>query len=70
MNLPTLIKVGKVSFDLARYNLGFKSMSLSRAYIFGPGTDCRCATCTSLPVTCGWGKGPYVGTVLLYAQVQ
>ena len=37
--------------------------------MFGPGTACRCATCTRLPDTCKWGKGPYAGTLLMYAQV-
>jgi len=37
--------------------------------MFGPGTHCRCATCTELPLQCTWGEGPYAGTVLLYAQV-
>ena len=39
-----------------------------RAQMFGPGTECRCATCNKLPSTCGWGGGPYVGTLLLYLQ--
>jgi hypothetical protein len=37
--------------------------------MFGPGTHCRCATCTSLPYDCTWSGGPYAGTLLLYAQV-
>ena len=41
-----------------------------RTYLFGPGTHCRCATCTALPRDCAWGGGPYAGTLLLYAQVQ
>ena len=40
----------------------------TRAHMFGPGTACRCATCTQLPDTCQWGGGPYAGTLLLYAQ--
>ena len=39
------------------------------AHMFGPGTACRCATYTQLPETCKWGKGPYAGTLLIYAQV-
>ena len=38
--------------------------------MFGPGTACRCATCTQLPDTCQWGRGPYAGTTLMYAQVM
>ena len=38
--------------------------------MFGPGTACRCATCAQLPDTCKWGKGPYAGTLLMYAQVM
>ena len=37
--------------------------------MFGPGTACRCARCTQLPDTCKWGRGPYAGTLLMYAQV-
>ena len=38
--------------------------------MFGPGTHCRCASCTNLPADCQWGGGPYAGTLLLYAQVK
>ena len=41
-----------------------------RLYLFGPGTHCRCASCTNLPADCQWGGGPYAGTLLLYAQVK
>jgi len=40
----------------------------TRAHMFGPGTMCRCPTCTELPTECGWGQGIYAGTLLLYAQ--
>lgn len=40
----------------------------TRAHMFGPGTACRCATCTALPEKCQWSKGPYAGTLLLYSQ--
>jgi len=36
--------------------------------MFGPGSFCRCATCTELPLECTWGSGPYAGTILLYAE--
>lgn len=39
-----------------------------RAHMFGPGTVCRCATCTQLPQECQWGKGIFAGTMLLYTQ--
>ena len=39
-----------------------------RAYMFGPGTKCRCATCIELPKSCQWDFGIYPGTLLLYAQ--
>ena len=43
---------------------------LGRAVMFGPGTACRCSSCTRLPRTCEWGGGPYAGTLLLYIQVK
>ena len=43
---------------------------LFSVYLFGPGTHCRCATCTSLPTDCQWGGGPYAATLLLYSQVN
>ena len=39
-----------------------------RAQMFGPGTECRCATCNKMPDKCQWGGGPYAGTLLLYLQ--
>ena len=36
--------------------------------MFGPGTGCRCSTCTELPTECQWGTSIYAGTLLLYAQ--
>jgi len=40
----------------------------TRAYMFGPGTPCRCASCIDLPSNCTWGSGIYAGSLLLYAQ--
>merc|ERR1711874_189963 len=38
-------------------------------FAFGPGTQCLCATCSSLPAKCTWAGGaPYAGTLLLYSQ--
>jgi len=54
-----ILKLSKLTFALSRY---------LRFYMFGPGTVCRCATCTKLPAECQWGAGPYAGTLLLYAQ--
>ena len=54
-----LVMLSKLTVQLARF---------TRAHMFGPGTACRCATCTQLPDTCQWGGGPYAGTLLLYAQ--
>ena len=54
-----LVMLSKLTVQLARF---------TRAHMFGPGTACRCATCTRLPDTCQWGGGPYAGTLLLYAQ--
>jgi len=39
-----------------------------RVHMFGPGTKCRCASCSQLPDDCTWGGGIYAGTLLLYAQ--
>ena len=41
---------------------------LGRAQMFGPGTECRCATCNKMPDPCQLGGGPYAGTLLLYLQ--
>ena len=41
---------------------------LGRATMFGPGTACRCSSCTDLPPHCQWAGGPYPGTLLLYLQ--
>ena len=54
-----LVMLSKLTVQLARF---------TRAHMFGPGTACRCATCTQLPASCQWGGGPYAGTLLLYAQ--
>ena len=56
-----LVMLSKLTVQLARF---------TRAHMFGPGTACRCATCTQLPDTCKWGRGPYAGTLLMYAQVM
>ncbi|XP_023336579.1 uncharacterized protein LOC111707669 isoform X2 [Eurytemora carolleeae] len=39
-----------------------------RVYLFGPGTHCRCPSCTALPQDCQWGSGTYAGTILTYSQ--
>jgi len=54
-----IITLSKLTTYLARF---------TRAHMFGPGTLCRCATCTQLPKECEWGQGIYAGTLLLYAQ--
>jgi len=54
-----IITLSKLTTYLARF---------TRAHMFGPGTLCRCATCTELPKECEWGQGIYAGTLLLYAQ--
>merc|ERR1719483_168253 len=54
-----IITLSKLTTYLARF---------TRAHMFGPGTLCRCATCTNLPKECEWGQGIYAGTLLLYAQ--
>ncbi|XP_023347024.1 uncharacterized protein LOC111715861 isoform X2 [Eurytemora carolleeae] len=54
-----ILKLSLMTVALSRY---------LRVYMFGPGTHCRCASCTALPQDCQWGSGPYAGTVLLYAQ--
>ena len=67
--------LAKLTVQLARYCtvlycavLTVQLARFTRAHMFGPGTACRCATCTQLPDTCQWGGGPYAGTLLLYAQ--
>eukprot|EP00092_Neocalanus_flemingeri_P005814 GFUD01006258.1.p1 GENE.GFUD01006258.1~~GFUD01006258.1.p1 ORF type:complete len:628 (-),score=188.16 GFUD01006258.1:577-2460(-) len=54
-----IITLSKLTTYLARF---------TRVHMFGPGTLCRCATCTELPRECEWGQGIYAGTLLLYAQ--
>jgi len=54
-----IVTLSKLTTYLARF---------IRAYMFGPGTTCRCPTCTELPSECKWGHGIYAGTLLLYAQ--
>ena len=54
-----IITLSKLTTYLARF---------TRAHMFGPGTVCRCPTCTDLPKECEWGQGIYAGTLLLYAQ--
>jgi len=54
-----IITLSKLTTYLARF---------TRAHMFGPGTLCRCSTCTELPTECEWGQGIYAGTLLLYAQ--
>ena len=54
-----IILLSKLTVQLARF---------TRAHMFGPGTMCHCATCSKMPINCTWGKGPYEGTLLLYAQ--
>ncbi|XP_023347923.1 uncharacterized protein LOC111716674 isoform X2 [Eurytemora carolleeae] len=54
-----IIKLSSMAVVLSKY---------LRVYMFGPGSFCRCATCTELPLECTWGSGPYAGTILLYAQ--
>ena len=39
-----------------------------RTLMFGPGTACRCASCSRPPKECGWGFGPFPGVLLLYMQ--
>ena len=43
-------------------------MFVTRAFMFGPGTQCRCSTCVRIPRECEWGGGPYAGVLLLYLQ--
>ena len=54
-----VIMVAKLTTAVARF---------TRAHMFGPGTVCKCPTCTELPQDCRWGKGIYAGTLLMYAQ--
>jgi hypothetical protein len=54
-----VVALAKLTTSLARF---------TRAHMFGPGTACRCAACSSLPRECEWGQGIYAGTLLLYAQ--
>ena len=54
-----VIMVAKLTTAVARF---------TRAHMFGPGTLCKCPTCTELPQSCRWGKGIYAGTLLMYAQ--
>ena len=54
-----IIMLSKLTTYLARF---------ARAHMFGPGTLCRCPTCSDLPNECAWGQGIYAGTLLLYAQ--
>lgn len=54
-----VIMLAKLTVQLARF---------TRVHMFGPGTRCRCDTCTELPCSCTWGRGIYAGTLLLYAQ--
>jgi len=52
-------------------NLAKLTVSLNRygrAFMFGPGTQCRCSTCVRIPRECEWGGGPYAGVLLLYLQ--
>ena len=43
-----VIMAAKLTTAVARF---------TRAHMFGPGTVCRCSTCSSLPEECIWGKG-------------
>ena len=54
-----VIMVAKLTVAVARF---------TRAHMFGPGTKCRCPTCTELPRDCTWGHGIFAGTLLMYAQ--
>lgn len=54
-----VVQLSRLTTFLARF---------TRAHMFGPGTVCRCPTCTELPTECQWGTGIYAGTLLLYAQ--
>ena len=55
-----IIRLSKLTVSIAKY---------LRFFFFGPGTPCRCATCSTMPKICEWGGGgPYGGTLLLYSQ--
>lgn len=41
-----------------------------RVYLFGPGTHCRCPSCTALPQDCQWGSGKDDVYILINRRVE
>ena len=54
-----VIMVAKLTTVVSRF---------TRAFMFGPGTMCRCAQCLDLVEECSWGTGIWGGTLLMYSQ--
>ena len=56
---PTLRQLANLTLALER---------LSLAEMFGAGSQCRCSSCSQLPLQCQRGRGPFPGHVTRYAE--